>query len=88
MTDGLFPSETTQLRFPLENGHVRDWDAVEELWRHGFKELSVPDMARGAPFLYAIPTWATPAESAKVMELAFEKFGVGALYLARNPVLR
>jgi hypothetical protein len=79
---------TQQLRFPLENGHVRDWDAVEAIWRHAFTELLVPDGAKGAPFLYAIPTWTTHAESAKMMELAFERFDVGALYLARSPVLR
>jgi len=67
---------------------VRDWDAVEAIWQHAFKELLVPEQAKGAPFLYAIPTWTTPAESAKMVELAFERFDVGALYLARSPVLR
>lgn len=67
---------------------MRDWDAVEAIWQHAFKELSVPEQAKEAPFLYAIPTWTTPAESAKIMELAFERFDVGALYLARSPVLR
>lgn len=67
---------------------MRDWDAVEAIWQHAFRQISVPDAAQGAPFLYAIPTWTTAAESAKITELAFEKFGVGALYLARSPVLR
>lgn len=76
-----------ELSFPMENGHVRDWEAVERVWAHAFGQLAVPDGAKGVPFMYALPTWATRAESQKVMELAFEKFETGALYLARSAML-
>ncbi len=75
------------LKYPLENGHVKDWDAVERIWAHGFQQLTVPDGAKGTPFLYALPTWTTPEESVKVLELAFERFEMGAVYLARSAML-
>jgi actin-like protein 6A len=76
-----------ELSFPMENGHVRDWEAVERIWAHAFGQLAVRDEAKGVPFMYALPTWATRAESQKVMELAFERFEMGALYLARSAML-
>jgi len=76
-----------ELSFPMENGHVRDWEAVERVWAHAFGHLAVPDGAKGVPFMYALPSWATRVESQKVMELAFERFETGALYLARSAML-
>lgn len=76
-----------ELSFPMENGHVRDWEAVERIWAHAFGQLAVPDGAKNVPFMYALPTWATRAESQKTVELALERFETGAVYLARSAML-
>lgn len=76
-----------ELSFPLINGHVQDWDAVECIWAHAFEQLSVKEGAKGVPYMYALPAWASRAESQKSAELAFERFDLGALYLARSPML-
>lgn len=40
------------------------------------------------PLMSGVPTWSSSQELAKLTELAFERFEVGAFYAARNAVLR
>jgi actin-related protein len=41
----------------------------------------------GLPFVYGVPSWAPARDMERITELGFEKFGMGAMYLARNAVL-
>eukprot|EP00798_Chlamydomonas_sp_ICE-L_P024042 gene24042-9619_t len=65
---------------------LSDWDMVESLWEHTFK-----DRLRVNPAEYAImlaeATNNTKEVREKTVELMFEKFNVPALFMARNAAL-
>eukprot|EP00246_Nothoceros_aenigmaticus_P013262 TRINITY_DN4491_c0_g1_i1.p1 TRINITY_DN4491_c0_g1~~TRINITY_DN4491_c0_g1_i1.p1 ORF type:complete len:443 (-),score=90.27 TRINITY_DN4491_c0_g1_i1:228-1556(-) len=70
----------------MKDGLVSDWDAVESIWDHALKErLSVNPKEH--PMLLAEPSFNTQQHREKTVELMFEKYGVPALFLAKNAVL-
>ena len=69
----------------LDYGVVEDWDAMEMVWAHGFRELRCDMTER--PVLLAEPAYSIAAQRERTAEVMFESFGVPALYLARQPVL-
>ncbi|KAI8619291.1 actin family [Chytriomyces sp. MP71] len=75
-----------EMRNPMANGVVNDWDALEAIWEYTFKErLGSP--AAEHPLLVSEAAWATRDVREKLIEIAFEKFGVPAFYIAKAPVL-
>ena len=77
-----------ELRSPLgEDGSVADWDALEAVWDHALRERLQCD-PREHPLMCSEPTVAASASQRQQMaELAFEKLGVPAFFLAKSPVL-
>lgn len=82
-----FRKDHMQIATPFnEEGLLSDWDIAEGLWDHAFK-----DRLRLNPAEYAVmmaePSHNTKEIREKTVELMFEKFGVPALFLAKNAVL-
>jgi actin len=73
------------LSYPIESGIVADWDGMEKLWRHVYRELNV------APADQAVLVTEAPlnpkANREKVAEVVFESLGVPAMQLQIQAVL-
>ncbi|GBG88186.1 hypothetical protein CBR_g46675 [Chara braunii] len=70
----------------VKEGLVADWDLVEGLWEHAFRERLLVD-PREHPMLLAEPSQNTNTSREKTVELMFEKHQVPALFLGKNAVL-
>jgi len=70
----------------MKDGLVDDWDVVESLWDHALRDRLLID-PKEHPMLLAEPSFNTQQHREKMVELMFEKYGVPALFLAKNAVL-
>ncbi|EFJ32170.1 hypothetical protein SELMODRAFT_266988 [Selaginella moellendorffii] len=70
----------------LKDGLVADWDIVESIWDHAFKERLLID-PKEHPMLLAEASFNPQQHREKTVELMFEKYGVPAVFLAKNAVL-
>ncbi|KND04519.1 uncharacterized protein SPPG_00248 [Spizellomyces punctatus DAOM BR117] len=77
--------ENMELKNPLKEGVVEDWDVYETLWDHAFSRLRVESSEH--PLLLSEPSWNPRESREKLIELAFEKYDVPCFYLARSAVL-
>jgi actin-like protein 6A len=75
-----------EVKNPMTEGLPTDWDVMEELWSHGFEKILRVD-PKEHPLLLAEPSFNTQANREKQAEIAFEKFGVQALFIAKNSLL-
>ncbi|XP_068669665.1 actin-related protein 4-like isoform X2 [Aristolochia californica] len=71
---------------PIRDGVVLDWDIVDNIWDHAFRERLLID-PKEHPMLLAEPSSNIPQQREKAAELMFEKYQVPALFLAKNAVL-
>lgn len=71
---------------PIKDGVVVDWDMVDSIWDHAFRECLLID-AKEHPMLLAEPSSNTQQQRERTAELIFEKYKVPALFLAKNAVL-
>lgn len=69
-----------------EDGVLSDWDAVEALWSHAFKD-QMRINPEEHPIMMAEPTHNSKAAREKMVELLFEKYKAPAVFLAKNSVL-
>eukprot|EP00903_Cladosiphon_okamuranus_P013603 g12669.t1 len=75
-----------EMRSPLVDGLLSDWDQVEKIWEHAFQHR-MRAVASERPVLVAEASWSTAKERRGLMELMFEKFGVPAMFPAKNAML-
>ncbi|KAG8086743.1 hypothetical protein GUJ93_ZPchr0010g7718 [Zizania palustris] len=71
---------------PMKDGTVTDWDIVDNIWNHAFKQRLLINPEEH-PMLIAEPSTNTGQQREKAAELMFEKYKVPALFLAKNAVL-
>ncbi|XP_010940353.1 actin-related protein 4 [Elaeis guineensis] len=71
---------------PIKDGVVVDWDIVDNIWDHAFRERLLID-PKEHPMLLAEPSCNTPQQRERAAELMFENYKVPALFLAKNAVL-
>ncbi|KAJ6803309.1 actin-related protein 4 isoform X2 [Iris pallida] len=71
---------------PIKDGIVVDWDIVDNIWDHAFRERLLID-PKEHPMLLAEPSSNTPQQRERAAELMFENYKVPALFLAKNAVL-
>ncbi|KAK9130424.1 hypothetical protein Sjap_010911 [Stephania japonica] len=71
---------------PIKDGVIADWDIVDSIWNHAFRERLLID-PQEHPMLLAEPSFNTPLQRERTAELMFEKYKVPALFLAKNAVL-
>ncbi|ERN20527.1 hypothetical protein AMTR_s00068p00196840 [Amborella trichopoda] len=71
---------------PIKDGLVVDWDMVDNIWDHAFRERLLID-PKAHPMLLAEPSSNPQQQRERTAELMFEKYNVPALFLAKNAVL-
>ncbi|OIW18835.1 hypothetical protein TanjilG_25278 [Lupinus angustifolius] len=71
---------------PYKDGIVADWDIVDSIWDHAFRECLSID-PKEHPMLLAEPSSNTQQQRERAAELMFEKYKAPALFLAKNAVL-
>ncbi|XP_004515316.1 actin-related protein 4 isoform X2 [Cicer arietinum] len=71
---------------PLKDGIVADWDIVDSIWEHAFRECLLID-PKEHPMLLAEPSSNAQQQRERAAELMFEKYKAPALFLAKNAVL-
>ncbi|GMH20904.1 hypothetical protein Nepgr_022746 [Nepenthes gracilis] len=71
---------------PFMDGVVADWDIVDTIWDHAFRECLLIN-PKEHPMLVAEPSSNSQQQRERAAELMFEKYEVPALFLAKNAVL-
>ncbi|CAA7403417.1 unnamed protein product [Spirodela intermedia] len=71
---------------PIKDGIVVDWDIVDNIWDHAFRERLLID-PKEHPMLLAEPSSNSAQQRERTAEIMFEKYKVPALFLAKNAVL-
>ena len=75
-----------QLRYPVEHGHVTDWDDVEAIWSYVFSEELKVD-ASEHPILVSESSRNPKISREKATTIMFETFSVPAFCLVQQAVL-
>ncbi|XP_028070234.1 actin-related protein 4-like isoform X2 [Camellia sinensis] len=81
-----FRRDHMEVLSPIKDGVVVDWDIVDSIWDHVFRECLLVD-PKEHPMLLAEPSSNSQQQREKTAELMFEKYKVPALFLAKNAVL-
>lgn len=81
-----FRRDHMEVLSPLKDGVVADWDIVDSIWEHAFKDCLLID-PKEHPMLLAEPSSNNQQQRERTAELMFEKYNVPALFLAKNAVL-
>ncbi|KTW26481.1 hypothetical protein T552_02962 [Pneumocystis carinii B80] len=79
------PRAGMEIKNPMLDGIVHDWDIVSKIWLYAIKTSLRVDPTEH-PLLVTEPSWNPPKNREKTMEIVFEKFGSPAFYLAKNAV--
>lgn len=73
------------LKYPIQNGVVKDWEDTVHLWRHGFDQLKVKHAQTS--ILITEPVRNPDENKEKMAEIIFEKFGFGNMQIQYQAVL-
>ena len=73
------------LKYPIEQGIVTNWDDMQEIWRHGFKELKVDTEEH--PVLCSDSLFNPKENREKMAEIMFETFKTPSFYVEVEAVL-
>ncbi len=72
---------TLNLRYPFEDGAIKNWDDMEKIWDYIFnKELEVNPSEYNV--ILTQPLMNSRDEKEKMAQIMFEKFNISSLYLA------
>jgi len=75
-----------EIENPMEDGLVKNWDLLEQLWDHMFTtQLQLSPSEH--PILMAEPSFNTKPLREKSTEILFEKYKIPALFVSKNAVL-
>ncbi|RKP08237.1 actin family [Thamnocephalis sphaerospora] len=78
--------ERMEMRAPIKDGIIEDWDTLEQLWDHAFySSLRVNPTEH--PLLVSESAWNTRDVRERLAELAFEKYRVPAFFVCKDAVL-
>mmetsp|Transcript_2472 Transcript_2472/g.5132 ORF Transcript_2472/g.5132 Transcript_2472/m.5132 type:complete len:364 (-) Transcript_2472:42-1133(-) len=75
-----------EIRSPLKDGLVEDWELFEGLLDHAVQKSLGCDSSQH-PLLLVEPSFNTPEKRAKMVEIAFEKLHAPAVFLSKSAVL-
>ncbi|GMN59205.1 hypothetical protein TIFTF001_028295 [Ficus carica] len=81
-----FRRDHMEVLSPMKDGIVADWDLVDSIWDHAFRECLLID-PKEHPMLLAEPSSNNQQQRERAAELMFEKYKVPALFLAKNAEL-
>lgn len=75
-----------QLSYPMENGIIKNWEDMEHLWDYSFFERLQKDTT-GQKVLLTEPPMNPLKNREKMVEVMFEKYQFGGVYVAIQAVL-
>lgn len=78
--------EDVDITWAREDGFVKNWDVVEDLWTHAVS-FGLNSNARDHPILAATPTYEPEADRARLAEILLEKLETPAVFMPRNAIL-
>ena len=74
-----------KLSYPMSHGNIIEWEDMERVWGHIFKEMKVS--ASQHPVLLSEPIENPIANREKTAEIFFEQMTVPAMYFQTQPIL-
>ncbi|EEB08424.1 actin-like protein Arp4 [Schizosaccharomyces japonicus yFS275] len=80
------PQQQLEIKNPMKNGWIEDWDAMLELWEYGLEQVLQVDDPSEHPILVTEPFNNPPEKRQKTLELIFDVLGAPAAYLAKQEV--
>lgn len=80
------PREGVEIETCMDKGLISNWELFEEIMDHVLAKRICVD-SEYHPVLFTEQAWNQSEKREKLMEIMFEKFGIPAFYLAKNPVL-
>ncbi|XP_007573220.1 actin, clone 302-like [Poecilia formosa] len=83
--EALSHRDLLTLKNPIERGVIVDWDDMETIWHHVYKELHADPVDH--PVLLTEAPLSPKPNKEKMTQVMFEAFSPPALYLAMQPVL-
>lgn len=78
--------DNLEIRSPLEDGLIQDWELVESLWTFGMANRLRAN-PKEHPILLVEPSFNTRENREKMTELMFEKYETPALFVSKDAVL-
>lgn len=72
---------------PIERGIIKDWDAMEDLWRYTFYTGLGWEPGNEGQLLVAEPLLTPKVSRERMVQTMFETFNVGGLYAVEQAVL-
>jgi actin-like protein 6A len=75
-----------EIENPIQDGLVENWDLMEKLWDHAFKDR-LRIQPEEHPMLLAEPSFNKEENREKMLEIMFEKYKVPAVFISKNAVL-
>ncbi|KAI7822146.1 actin family, partial [Gamsiella multidivaricata] len=75
-----------EIKSPIKDGLVEDWDALEQIWDHAFLKRLRCNPAEH-PLIITESAWNTREIREKLTELAFEKYNFPAFFVAKDAVM-
>lgn len=79
------PRSDMEIKNPMTDGIVSDWDAMENIWDH-ILNSTLRVNCQEHPLLITEQIWNTTENREKAMELAFERFEFPAFYIIKSPI--
>jgi len=80
------PHRDIRIIHPIVNGIVQDWDAMEAVWSHTFRDVLSTDPAGKTVMLTEQPGNPLTARQ-RTLEIMFERFGLSEAYIQGQAVL-
>lgn len=93
MKDLMIGDEASELRsmlelsYPMENGIVKNWDDMKQLYDYTFGPTKLNIDTRHAKILLTEPPYNPKSNRIKMMKLMFEDYGFNAVYVAIQATL-
>ncbi|KAG0245645.1 actin family [Mortierella sp. GBAus27b] len=75
-----------EIKSPMKDGLVEDWDALEQIWDYAFLKRLRCDPTEH-PLIITETAWNTREVREKFTELAFEKYNFPAFFVAKDAVM-
>jgi actin-related protein 4 len=79
------PRPDYEIKNPMHEGTVADFDAAADLWQHVFTQGLRAD-TKSNPLMITETSWVKPQQRQKTLEVAYETLGVPAAYLLKGGV--
>ncbi|EFA76975.1 glycoside hydrolase family 30 protein [Heterostelium album PN500] len=77
--------DTLELSYPVQNGDITNWQAMETIYRHSFQKLEVD--SKKQPVLLVETPNNSNVNREKMAQIMFEKFDVPSMYIANQAIL-